>query len=175
MMPCALVLLATLAAPAEEPALAPAPRHQLSLYARSGLGLFLSDARTQGGVGGGFGVRDTLEGRWLLQADLNGLTGLGSVLEARVGVGVQRQGFWRPAALVTFTGLFGDRLTFVLSEQTRPARGPALGAGVTLAPVRFGLGRTQVSLLELSLGTGPEQPGWGVLYGLTVLEVGVAL
>jgi hypothetical protein len=170
MMPSALVLLASLATAPEEPT-----AHQLSLYGRSGLTAFLSNARSQGGVGGGVGLRDTLAERWLLQADLNALTGLGSVLEARVGVGAQRRGFWRPAALVTFTGLFGDRLSFAFPEQTQPTRGPALGVGVTLAPVRFGLGQAQVSLLELSAGLGPDTSGRGLLCGLTLLEVGVAL
>ncbi|MGZ3461000.1 MAG: hypothetical protein ACXU86_21135, partial [Archangium sp.] len=90
----ALVVLSALAAspaPAEENV---PPRHQLSLYARSGAAAYLSSARTQGGVGGGFGLRDTVDGRWLLQVDANGLTGLGSVLAVRVGAGVQRQGWW---------------------------------------------------------------------------------
>ena len=168
MTPSTLLLLSTMASGA-------APSHELSLYARSGVTAYLSDARTQGGVGGGLGLRDTVDGRWLLQGDLNALTGLGAVLEVRVGAGVQRRGEWAPAALLSLTGLFGDRLSFALPERTLPVRGPALSLGVTLAPARFVLGGAQVSLLEVGVGVGTERPGLGLMYGLTLLEVGVAL
>jgi hypothetical protein len=169
-----LCLLASSPAAEQEP-VAPRPGHVLSLYARSGASVYLSPARTQGGVGGGFGVRDTVDGRWLLQADANGLTGLGSVLAVRVGAGVQRQGWWTPAALVSLTGLFGDRLGFLTPEHPSAVEGPALALGLTLAPARFTLGPAQVSLLELGVGVGTDRPGLGLLYGLTLLEVGVAL
>jgi hypothetical protein len=171
----ALLVLSTLAtspAPSEE---AEAPRHQLSLYGRSGVTAYLSAARTHGGVGGGFGVRDTVDGRWLLQVDASGLTGLGSALAVRVGAGVQRQGWWAPAALVSLTGLFGDRLDFLTPEHPVPVAGPSLGLGLTLAPARFTLGGAQVSVFELGVGVGTDRPGLGLLYGLTLLEVGVAL
>jgi hypothetical protein len=151
------------------------PRHQLSLFARSGATVYLSQVRTHGGVGGGFGLRDTVDGRWLLQADVNALTGLGTSFAVRVGAGVQRRGLWAPAALVTLTGLFGDRLEFLTPENPALNGGPSLGLGLTLAPARFSLGNAQVSLLELGLGVGKERAGLGLLYGLTVLEVGVAL
>jgi hypothetical protein len=169
-----LVLSALTTAPAPADAPLP-PRHQLSLYARSGATLYLSPARTHGGVGGGFGLRDTVDGRWLLQADATGLTGLGSVLAVRVGAGVQRQGWWTPAALVSLTGLFGDRMDFLTPEHPLPIAGPSLGLGLTLAPARFSLGRAQVSVMELGVGVGTDRPGLGLLYGLTLLEVGVAL
>ncbi len=173
MMPTTLLLLSALAtAPAGE--VVP-PRHQLALYAHSGATVYLSPARTQGGVGGGIGLRDTVDGRWLLQVDTSGLTGLGSVLAVRVGAGVQRQGWWSPAALLSLTSLFGDRIDFLTPEHLRPVQGPSLGLGLTLAPARFNLGRTQVSLLEVDLGVGTDRPGLGMLYGLTLLEVGVAL
>lgn len=175
MTPASLLVLSTLVA---SPAPAEAPEssgHQFSLYARSGATAYLSQARTQGGLGGGFGVRDTVDGRWLLQVDANGLTGLGSVLAVRVGAGVQRRGWWTPAALVSLTGLFGDNLGFLTPEHPEPPRGPALGLGVTLAPARFTFGRAQVSVMELGVGVGTDRPGLGLLYGLTLLEVGVAL
>jgi hypothetical protein len=177
MMASSLLVLSLLAAsPApEEEAMPPWPPHQLSLYARSGASAYLSAARTQGGVGGGFGLRDTVDGRWLLQADVNALTGLGSVLAVRVGAGVQRPGWWAPAALVNLTGLFGDRLDFFIPEHPSSVEGPSLALGLTLAPARFTLGRAQVSLLELGVGVGTDRPGLGLLYGLTLLEVGVAL
>jgi hypothetical protein len=172
MTPATLLVLAALA---DAPAAPPAP-HQLSLYARSGLTAYLSSARTQGGLGGGVGVRDTLKGLWLLQADVNGLTGLGSVLEVRLGAGVQRPGgWWRPAAGVSLTGLFGDQLGFLMPGESVSARGPALGVGLTLAPARFSLGSAQVSLVELGVGLGGDGASRGLVYNLTLLEVGVAL
>lgn len=172
MTPATLLILATLA---QAPARAPAA-HQWSLYARSGATAYLSPARTQGGLGGGIGVRDTVEGRWLLQADVNGLTGLGSVLAVRLGAGVQHSGgFWTPAALVSLTGLFGDQLGFLMPDATAFSRSPAVGLGLTLAPARFTWGRTQVSLMEVGVGAGVDGASRGLVYGLTLLEVGVAL
>ncbi|HEX5750865.1 MAG TPA: hypothetical protein VFZ09_31865 [Archangium sp.] len=170
-----LVLLSTLATSPAAPEEAVPPRHQLSLYGRSGASMYLSSARTHGGVGGGFGLRDTVDGRWLLQVDANALTGLGTAFAVRVGAGVQRQGWWAPAALVNLTGLFGDRLDFLTPEHPVPVVGPSLGLGLTLAPARFTLGKAQVSVLELGVGVGTDSPGLGLLYGLTLLEVGVAL
>ncbi|HEX8433738.1 hypothetical protein [Archangium sp.] len=176
MMTSTLLVLSTLAtAPAPAGEAAVPPRHQLSLYARSGATVYLSQARTHGGVGGGFGLRDTVDGRWLLQADASGLTGLGTAFAVRVGAGVQRQGRWAPAALVSLTGLVGDRLDFFTPEHPSRSAAPSLGLGVTLAPSRFNLGQAQVSLFELGVGVGTDRPGLGLLYGLTLLEVGVAL
>lgn len=178
MMTSSLLALSLLAAspdPTEEVAPDVPPRHQLSLYARSGATMYLSEARTHGGVGGGFGLRDTVDGRWLLQGDVSALTGLGTSFAVRVGAGVQRQGWWAPAALVALTGLFGERMDFLTPEHPTFLAGPSLGLGLTLAPARFSLGRAQVSLLELGVGVGTNRPGLGLLYGLTLLEVGVAL
>ncbi|HYO68056.1 MAG TPA: hypothetical protein VEU33_18455 [Archangium sp.] len=172
----ALVLLSSLAtSPVEQPDVFVPPPHQLSLYGRSGASIYLSSARTHGGVGGGFGLRDTVDGRWLLQVDANALTGLGTAFAVRVGAGVQRQGWWTPAALVSLTGLFGDRLDFLTPEHPVPVAGPSVGLGLTLAPARFTLGKAQVSVFELGVGVGTDSPGLGLLYGLTLLEVGVAL
>ncbi|WNG46956.1 hypothetical protein F0U60_24610 [Archangium minus] len=175
MTPTTLLLLSALATAQPTNGETVPPRHQLSLYTHSGATMYLSPARTQGGVGGGIGLRDTVDGRWLLQVDASGLTALGSVLAVRVGAGVQRQGWWSPAALVNLTGLFGDRIDFLSSERLLPVQGPSLGLGLTLAPARFNLGRTQVSVMEVGLGVGTDRPELGVLYGLTLLEVGVSL
>ncbi|HEX8826385.1 MAG TPA: hypothetical protein VF794_41165 [Archangium sp.] len=178
MMTSTLLLLSTLAAspdPAEDVVRAEPSRHQFSLYARSGATVYLSRVRTHGGVGGGFGLRDTVDGRWLLQADANALIGVGTSFAVRLGAGVQREGRWAPAALVNLTGLFGDRMDFLTPEHPSFIGGPSLGLGLTFAPARFTLGRAQVSLLEVGVGVGTDRPGLGLLYGLTVLEVGVAL
>ncbi|HLM42843.1 MAG TPA: hypothetical protein VK458_03195 [Myxococcaceae bacterium] len=178
MMTSTLLVLTALAAspaPGEEAPRDVPSRHQLSLFARSGATVYLSPVRTHGGVGGGFGLRDTVDGRWLLQADASALTGLGTSFAVRLGAGVQRKGVWAPAALVTLTGLLGDRMEFLTPEHPTFRGGPSLGLGLTLAPARFTLGGAQVSLLELGVGVGTDRPGLGLLYGLTVLEVGVAL
>jgi hypothetical protein len=166
-MMSSLLVLALLAA---QPAPAP-PQHELSLYGRSGLTFFMSNARTQGGLGGGFGVRDTLSGLWLLQADVQVLGGLGNVLELRAGAGVQRPGTWTPAVLLHATCLLGDRLSFPTVEAPLAGSGPTLALGLTLAPLRFRHERMQVALLQLSAGLGPETSGSGMLFGLTLLEV----
>lgn len=164
-----IVSLLTLSLLAAEPA--PPPGHELSLYVRSGVTLFTSGVRTQGGVGGGLGVRDTLSGLWLLQVDVQGLAGLGNVLELRAGAGVQWPGVWSPAVLVHLTGLVGDGLSFPTAEAPQGGSGPALALGATVAPLRFRHERVQVALLQLSLGLGPDAPGSGTLLGLTLLEV----
>jgi hypothetical protein len=166
--------LLTLTLLAAEPAPAPAPAHELSMYLRSGLTFFTSSARTQGGLGGGVGVRDTLSGVWLLQADVQGLVGLGNALELRVGGGIQWPGWWSPAGLVHLTALLGDRLSFPTAQAPQAGSGPALALGATLAPLRFRHERVQVAVLQLSLGLGLELPGTGTLLGLTLLEVATA-
>jgi len=148
---------------------------EFSVYANSGLTLLTSNVRTQGGLGGGLGVRDTLLDRWIFQADVEGLAGLGAVLSVRVGAGVQRQGWWTPALLVYLTGLFGDRLSFPTSEAPTAGWGPGLAVGLTLAPLRFRIDRVQLSLLEVSVGVGPDAGGAGQMVGLTLLEVGASL
>jgi hypothetical protein len=169
-----LLASASVVMPDEAPKEAPS-RHQLSLFVQSGAAVYLSDARTQGGVGGGFGVRDTVDGRWLLQADVSGLTGLGSVLALRLGVGAQLRGICTPAVRLEFTGLFGDRLSFLTPDHPTPVGGPALALGVVVAPIRFTVGDTQVSVLELGVGAGTEAPGLGLRFSVNLLEVGLAL
>jgi hypothetical protein len=173
-----LVLSLLGSAPAVEPAPAPGavfPRHQLSFFVHSGAAAYLSDARTQGGVGGGFGVRDTLDGRWLLQADVSGLTGLGSVLAVRLGVGAQIRGICTPAVRLELSGLFGDRLSFLNPDHPTPIGGPAVALGLVVAPIRFTFEGTQMSVLELGVGAGTDAPGMGLRFSLTLLEVGMAL
>jgi hypothetical protein len=41
--------------------------------------------------------------------------------------------------------------------------------------MRFHLQGAQVSVLEFSVGAGPDASGLGLLYGLTLLEVGLTL
>ncbi len=153
------------------------PRHQLSLYVRGTGMAYASQARTMGGVGGGVGVRDTVDERYLLQADVSALTLLGRVYALRAGAGLQWRpghGPWRPAVLLSLTALVGDRFDFLTPQHPTPLRGPAVSLGVSASPVRFSLGPTQLSLLELGVGVGPELPGAGLALHVGLVEVGAS-
>ncbi|MCY1079351.1 hypothetical protein [Archangium lansingense] len=147
-------------------------RHRFSAYVTSGAQIYLSSARTIGGVGGGIGVRDTVNDLFILQADLSYLALLGNGGALRVGAGVQRPGTWSPAALLTVNTLFGERLSFLTPEHPARIPGPAVSVGLTLAPVRFDVQSVQFSILELGLGVGSDLPGLGLNYSVGVLEVG---
>lgn len=146
--------------------------HQLTFYGRMGGMVYLSDARTQGGVGGGVGVRDTLHERFILQADLSYLMMIGNVAALRLGAGVQRRGTYTPAVLLTLTTQLGTQLSFLSTEHPTPVGGPNVTLGVSVAPLRFTHAGMQLSLLELGVGTGNDLPGWGLAYQLGLLEVG---
>ncbi|WP_375773039.1 hypothetical protein NR798_19825 [Archangium gephyra] len=154
---------------AEEPS---ASSHRLSVYTVAGAEVYLSEARTIGGVGGGVGVRDTLNDRFILQADLSYLSLLGNAASLRVGAGIQRSGTYAPAALLTLSTLFGERLSFLTPAHPTRIAGPAMSLGVTLAPVRFDFQSVQLSLLQLGLGVGSDLPGLGINYSVGLLEVG---
>ncbi|HLL53533.1 MAG TPA: hypothetical protein VK447_08310 [Myxococcaceae bacterium] len=151
------------------------PAHRLSLYAPVSLTVYTSPTRTAGGIGAGLGIRDTIDERFVLQADVSYLMVIGNAGEVRLGAGIQWPGgFYNPAVLVTLSGIFGDRLTFLTPEHPVPSYGPTVTLGLTLAPARFTVGSAQVSLLELGLGAGPELPGLGIAIHLRLLEVGAA-
>lgn len=147
-------------------------RHRFSAYFTSGAQVYLSDARTIGGAGGGIGVRDTVNDLFILQADLSYLALLGNAGALRVGAGVQRPGTWAPAALLTVSTLFGERLSFLTPAHPARLPGPAMSVGLTLAPVRFDMQSVQFSLLQLGLGVGSDLPGLGLNYSVGLLEVG---
>lgn len=158
---------------ADESATDAGPTHRISLLARTSLSLHLSDARTAGGLGGGFGLRDAVGEHLLLQADIAWLTQLGNVLALRAGAGLQKPGTWSPAALVAVTSLFGSQLHF--PAPGRPATpGPALSIGLILAPLRFVTNGAEVSLLEIGVGIGGETPGIATALSIG-FEVGAQL
>jgi hypothetical protein len=149
-----------------------APRHRLSAYVTSGLMVYLSNAQTIGGIGGGVGIRDTLDGRFILQADVSYLGYIRNAAALRVSAGAQLRGPYSPAALLTLTTLMGERLSFLTPQHPTRITGPAMALGVTLAPVRFDLQYAQISLLQLGVGVGSDLPGTGLHYSLGLLEVG---
>jgi len=147
------------------------PLHQLSLYVPFGADLYLSNNRTLGGLGGGLGVRDTVQDRFLLQAELDYLMGLRNAGMFRLGAGVQRQGLYAPAAMLVLSGLFGEGFNFLTPQHPSQITFPAMALGLSVAPARFVLSGTQVSLLEVGIGIGSDLPGVGVHYHLRLLEV----
>jgi hypothetical protein len=165
LLACVLVTLAAGGARAQG-------AHQLMFYGRTGGQVYLSSARTQGGLGAGVGLRDTIRERFILQGDLSYLMMLGNVGLLRLGAGVQRRGTYTPAVLLTLSTLVGDRLAFLTSEHPTPLQGPTMALGVSIAPLRFTHEGLQLSLLELGVGVGSDLPGWGLSYQLGILEVG---
>ncbi|MET0401225.1 MAG: hypothetical protein ABW123_02430 [Cystobacter sp.] len=146
--------------------------HRLTLYGRAGGLVYLSDAMTTGGLGGGLGLRDTLRDRFILQADVSFLMGIGNVGALRLGAGLQRSGTYTPAVLATFSAVVGDRLSFLTPSHPTPVRGPALMLGLHVAPLRFTQDGMQLSLLEFGVGAGTDRPGVGLALQLNLLEVG---
>lgn len=167
----ASLLLALTFAASPAPAPEPRPIHELWGYARSGLSLYLSPSRTQGGLGGGVGVRDLLSDQLFIQADLSYLALLGNVAELRVGAGLQRSGTWAPALLITGSLLFGQHLTFLTEDHPYPSGLPGWSLGLELTPIRFASANTTVAVLPLGLGWGLELPGVGWHYRVGFLEV----
>ena len=151
----------------------PASSLRLSAYCLAGADLYLSSARTAGGLGGGCGVRGTLHERFLLQFDASYLTLLGNVASLRVGAGVQRLGVYAPAAWVMGGALAGQQLRFLAEPGSPLVTGPAPWLGVAVAPLRFRLPRAEVSVLELGVGVGLESSRAGLLLHLGLLSVGV--
>jgi hypothetical protein len=145
--------------------------HQLSLYVTTAGSAYLSDARTVAGLGGGFGVRDTIGGRYLLQADATFLLGVSSSGELRVSGGIQRSGAWRPALLVGLSALVGQHFSFLTPQHPTPVPGPAVVVALTAAPLRFAAGGAQISLLELGFGVGSDFPGLGLAYRVSPVEI----
>lgn len=158
---------------AGEKAEAPAA-HQFSVYSRGGVQAYLSPNRSTGMFGGSLGVRDTIQGRFILQADVGYLMNFGNVVPVQLAAGIQRSGFYTPAALVTFTSFLGDRINFLTPEHPSVNRIPPMALGVLLAPARFTLEGAQLSLLEFGLGVSPEFPGLGMAYQLNLVDVGVS-
>lgn len=153
----------------------PQAGHHFSVYLHSGAQVYLSRARTMGGLGGGVGLRDTWNQRFLLQADVSYLFMVGNVTALRVATGYQHPGTYSPAVLLRTSLLLGNQLTFLQPELPATTVGPALSLGVAVAPLRFRVAGTQVSILELGISAGSDFPGLGLGYSLSLLEVSASL
>ncbi|QRO01041.1 hypothetical protein JRI60_19390 [Archangium violaceum] len=159
---------------APEPEQAPTRSPRLTLYSQSAALVYLSDARTTGGVGGGLGLRATFQERFFVQAELHYLLGIGNTAALRLGAGVQRRGTYTPAVLLSLSALAGDGLTFLTPQHPTPVKSPAVSLGVSVAPLRFSSGGLHVSALELGVGVGTDLPGTGLALQLGLLEVGTS-
>ncbi|HEX5746345.1 MAG TPA: hypothetical protein VFZ09_08875 [Archangium sp.] len=159
---------------AETAPAAEAPVHRFGVYSRGGVHAYLSNSRSVGVFGGSVGVRDIIQDRFILQADVGFLTNLGNAVPVQLAAGVQRKGLYSPAALLTLTSFFGERLTFVTVDHPVAIRTPPVALGFLLAPARFNVAGGEISLLEFGLGVSPEFPGWGVAYQLNLVSVGVS-
>ena len=148
------------------------PEHRIDAFFTTGAMAYLSAAQTMGGAGGGVGIRDTLRDLYVLQADVDYLMLLGNTFSLRLAAGLQRGGSWNPAAFVTVTCLFGDRLRFLTPEHPTPLTGPTVALGLMAAPLRFHLGNAHATLLAVGVGVGTDLPGVGALYQVTAVEVG---
>lgn len=173
-LPWVLGLVLLMGWPASAHAEQPPRAYQLHAYLTTGATVYLSEARTMGGVGGGLGIRGTLHERFILQAQLSSLLLAGTVTSLRVGAGLQRPGLYTPAVLLTLDALFGDRMAFLTPSHPTPVQGPALSLGVMVAPLRFTTGGAQVSVLQFGVGVGSDFPGLGLSYYLGLAEVGLS-
>lgn len=156
------------------PDAAAAPQHRLAVYSFGGAMFYLSTARTIGGGGGGLGIRDTVQDRFIFQADVSYLTLIGNTGAVRLGAGLQRSGVYTPAILLTLSTLFGDQFSFLTPDHPTAVTRPTLALGVDIAPLRFTAGTTQLSLFEFGVGVGTDLPGLAVQYHLNVLEIGTS-
>ncbi len=147
----------------------------LSAYVRGGVNLYLSDAQTAGGVGGGVGVRMTFDERFFGQLDVSQLLLVGNATLVRAGFGIQRRGTWAPAATLSASLAPGDRLRFATGTRERLVTAPATALGINLSPLRFVSGTSEITVLELGAGLGWDFPGRAAAINVGLLEVAIRL
>lgn len=163
-----LVVLTSLRAFASEPS-------RLSVTLESLGSVSLTQARTQGGLGGAVGVAYAVSPSWQAQARVGWLWGLGSHTLLRVGGGWQRpEGLWRPLVRLDVALGLGGALDFGVGGQP-PSRAPTLGLVVGASLLRFQLDRVALSVLELEGGLSTEFLSIGPRVGLGLLAVSVQL
>lgn len=164
-----LITVVARTAPAAE------PDWRWLLTAQSGADLYLSEARSLGGLGGGLGLRAEWKGPWVFEGNFGPLVGAGAVLVLRLAAGIQRPGSYCPALLFGTRWMFGDALHFVTPAHRLAPAGPAFSFGPALSPLRFRKKNTELSFASVYWGLGSDLPGLGTGYGITLLEVGTEL
>lgn len=166
----ALVLLLSSLAFAESQ---PEPRLAIGLKTLGGLSL--TQARTQGGLGGAVSAGWRLDRRWQLNADFAWLVGLGSNTLLRVGAGWQPDhAMWRPMLRADVELGFGGSLDFSVGDAL-PPRGPTVGLTLGVAPLRWAFDWCIVSLMELHGGVATEFVAVGGRFSLTLLALSVPI
>jgi len=160
--------LTTTAPPCDEPSAQGLAELTVSPHVQQGLQLLLSDNVTAGGLAAGAGVQVVWRRRYLAQADLSALWGIGNTWSSRFALGVQLDGFWAPAVWATTSLLLGDRVELLTQDGRRPAA-PTWGIGLRASPLRFINGSAFFSALEPSMATNL---GGGVLLDLTLVQIG---
>ena len=154
-------------------AFADAPRLSVGLKTLGGLSL--TQARTQGGLGGAVSAGWMLTPNWQLNADFAWLVGLGSNTMLRVGAGWQPENpRWVPMIRADLELGFGGALDFSVGNQL-PPRGPTVGLTLGVAPLRWRFDSCVVSLLELHGGVSTEFVAVGGRFSLTLLSLAVPI
>lgn len=147
---------------------------------RLGLGLetigaiSLTQARTQGGIGGGLMVTYALSPSWQLEAHGSWLVGLGSHTLLRVFAGWQREGTWRPLFRAGLALGLGGGLDFSVGGRG-PSQAPTVAVLGGACLLRYQVGPVVVSALELEAGVSTEFLSVGPRFGLTVFSLLVRL
>lgn len=169
MKPVLLGVLVSLPALAEETVLS-----KLSLGLDTVGAISLTQARTQGGIGGGVQAAFSFDEHWLVHARAAWLWGLGSHTLFHAGGGWQRSGTWRPLLRGDVTLGLGGSLDFSVGSMP-PTRAPTVGLVVGAALLRFQVGRVIVSGLELEAGISTEFVSIGPRAGVTLLSLSALL
>jgi len=146
----------------------------IGLELRAGGSASLTPGRTQGGLGAGAGVRLVFDERWLVHADVAALFALGVVGLVRAGAGWQRPGTWSPMVRADVELGFGGSLDFSIGGRA-PPHGPTLGLVASAGLLRFVTGKVTISVLELGIGVSTDFQSVGPRFGLSLLELGIAL
>ena len=112
-----LMLYAHTEATAGPPTPASGPHTPTSLepVVSSGISLYLSDARTQGGFGPGAGVRAYFNSSCYIQVDTRYLLLLGQAMEVRLSAGLERNKLWAQQWIVS-------RFRLRVRQETGPGR-----------------------------------------------------
>lgn len=133
--------------------------------------LYRSDEVSAGGAGGGVGMQLIARELWLAQLDVSALWLLGNAVSTRLALGAQRQGTWSPAAWLSVSVLWGDRLEFLQGDGRRPSI-PSWALGLRGSALRFSMPFGVFSALEPGIGTNFAS---GVWLELSIVQLAVRL
>lgn len=141
------------------------------ISAHSGGDFYLSQARTQAGLGGGVGIRLHWGTYWVAEGSFGILAGTGTVQVVRLAVGLERSGWYCPGVLVGARLFAGDSLRFLTEQHPNLIDGPVATVGLTLVPARFRAGQAELAVGSVYAGIGSDFPGFGWSMGVTIAEI----